>query len=155
MIAADTLILLDTAILLHLLRNRAAGRWIDAEYELSTRAERPLICEVTIGELLRMGARPQRQWGAARRKALRSWRQNLVVMPIGREPILEAYAEVGAFADGAGRTLSDNDVWIAACTRVAEAILLTTDRDFDPLFPRCIQREWIDPEFLKRLNRDG
>jgi predicted nucleic acid-binding protein len=152
-IPADALVLLDTDVLLHLLRDRAAGRWIHAEYALSARPERPLICKVTIGELLRMGARPQNSWGAARRRMLQIWRQNLVVMPIGREPILENYAEIGAFADGAGRSLSDNDVWIAACTRSADAVLLTTDRDFDPLVPTYIQREWLDPEHLKRLNR--
>lgn len=141
MIAAESLVLLDTSILLHLLRNAAAGRWIDARYELTRRAERPLICEVTIGELLRIGARPNGRWGAGRSQALRLWRQNLVVMPIGREPVLAAYAELGAFADASGRALSDNDVWIAACAHVAGAVLLTTDRDFDALHPRYIQRE--------------
>lgn len=152
MIPADALVLLDTNILLHLLRNRAAGRWIDAQYGLTERAERPLICEVTIGELLRIGTRPDRQWGAQRRQALSLWRQNLVVMQIGREPVFNAYAEAGVFADEAGRALSDNDVWIAACARVAGAVLLTTDADFDVLHPHLIEREWIDPERLKRLN---
>lgn len=148
-IPAESLVLLDTSVLLHLLRNDAAGRWIDATYELTRRPERPLICEVTLGELLRIGAR--RTWGAARRQALGLWRQHLVVMPIGREPVLAAYAELGAFAEAAGRALSDNDVWIAACAHVADAVLLTTDRDFDALHPRFIQREWIDPEHLKRI----
>jgi predicted nucleic acid-binding protein len=41
--------------------------------------------------------------------------------------------------------VSDNDVWIAACTSAADATLLTTDRDFDPLVGRYLDRVWIDP----------
>jgi predicted nucleic acid-binding protein len=59
--------------------------------------------------------------------------------------VLDRYAEIDAFLTQSGRTVSDNDVWIAACAAAADATLLTTDRDFDPLDPRYMERVWIDP----------
>jgi len=32
-----------------------------------------------------------------------------------------------------GRTVRDNDTWIAATAAATNAVLLTTDKDFDPL----------------------
>ena len=39
----------------------------------------------------------------------------------------------------------DADRWIAATAKAADATLLTTDKDFDPLHPRYVERIWIDP----------
>jgi predicted nucleic acid-binding protein len=41
--------------------------------------------------------------------------------------------------------LGDNDVWIAATASLADAVFLTTDRDFDPLHGIFLTREWVDP----------
>ncbi len=41
--------------------------------------------------------------------------------------------------------MGKNDVWIAATASVVEAVLLTTDADFDHLDPRFLKRIWLDP----------
>ena len=76
--------------------------------------------------------------------------RELVPVNIDTRPVLDRYAEMATFLRQSGRTVSDNDVWIAACAAAADATLLTTDRDFDPLVPRYLDRVWIDPR-----NPDG
>lgn len=41
--------------------------------------------------------------------------------------------------------MGDNDLWIAATAKVTGALLLTTDKDFDHLYPVHLQRDWINP----------
>ncbi len=64
------------------------------------------------------------------------------------QSILDAYVEMdGACraAPGGARNLGDNDLWIASTTRAAEAVLLTTDRNFIHLHPRYCLVNYIDP----------
>ena len=42
-LSTSALVLLDTSVLVHLARQDATGRWVESEYSLTTRAERPLI----------------------------------------------------------------------------------------------------------------
>jgi tRNA(fMet)-specific endonuclease VapC len=41
--------------------------------------------------------------------------------------------------------MQKNDLWIAAAARASDAILLTTDRDFDHLPLALVKHEFIDP----------
>lgn len=41
--------------------------------------------------------------------------------------------------------VSDNDVWIAATAKAANASLLTTDRDFLHLHPHYVFVHYVDP----------
>jgi tRNA(fMet)-specific endonuclease VapC len=68
-----------------------------------------------------------------------------VEVPIDTRDLVEAYADWDVTAHLLGKTLSKNDLWIAATAKVAGATLLTTDRDFDPLVSFGLLREWIDP----------
>lgn len=45
--------------------------------------------------------------------------------------------------------MGKNDLWIAATARLADGILLTTDRDFDHLGSSGIKVERIAEELLK------
>jgi tRNA(fMet)-specific endonuclease VapC len=45
------LYLLDTNILLHLIRGKATGAYIDSTYQLQKQPHTPLICIVTHGEI--------------------------------------------------------------------------------------------------------
>ena len=137
------LLLLDTNIIIHLIRGDRIGRAIDARFQLRTRPERPLISVVTLGEALAFAR--QRNWGSPRTERLRDLLRELVSVNIAAEPVLARYAEIHAFLTQSGKVVSNNDVWIAACASAADATLLTTDRDFDPLVPAYLQRVWIDP----------
>lgn len=143
MIRQSRLLLLDTNIVIHLVRGGPIGQAIDVRFQLRTRLERPLISVVSLGEALSFAR--QRVWGDARIAQLRELMRELVPISIDTRPVLDRYAEIDTFLRQSGRTVSNNDVWIAACAAAADATLLTTDLDFDPLVPRYLDREWIDP----------
>lgn len=69
----------------------------------------------------------------------------LVIVDLPQGAITERYSAVTAFCKKGGHALSDNDRWIAATAAATGATLLTTDRDFDVLHPRFVNRIWIDP----------
>jgi len=137
------LLILDTNIVIHLVRGNAVGQAVDSRFGLRARPERPLISVVTLGEALAFAR--QRSWGADRIARLREVLRELVPVNISSQPVLDRYAEIDAFLRQSGRAVSDNDVWIAACASAADATLLTTDRDFDPLAGQYLDRVWIDP----------
>ena len=151
MIPPEQLVLLDTNVLLHLVRGGARARWIDQQYQLRARGDRPLVSAISSGELLRIGSRLRARWGTTKHHALDRLRNDFVVVDINRAPILTRYGELGAHLDDSGQPLPPDDVWIAATAAETGAVLLTTDSDFDRLHPQFITREYIDPEILRRL----
>ncbi len=48
---AAALVLLDTNILVHLIRNDSVAQRLEADHQLTARRERPLVSEVTSGEI--------------------------------------------------------------------------------------------------------
>lgn len=64
MTAGGQLLLLDTSVILHLVRGKATGLAIDAAYNLRTRPERPLASVISIGEILSFAN--QRGWSTAK-----------------------------------------------------------------------------------------
>jgi tRNA(fMet)-specific endonuclease VapC len=135
---AEASLLLDTSAVLHVIRGNEVGRRIDAALGLRSRAERPLISVITLGEAHAFA--DYRGWGGERVRRLDALLRELVVVDISSASVLRRYAEIHTFAVRNGRTLADNDVWIAATAAAAGAVLVTTDGDFDPL----------DPVFLRR-----
>lgn len=135
--------LLDTNVVIFLSRGGPIGHAIDARFQLRGHADRPLVSVITLGEALAFGRR--RNWQTPALATLSTLLRELVVVDIGRRAVLERYAEIDDFLKRTGRTVGDNDTWIAACASVAEATLLTTDRDFDPLHGTYLERVWIDP----------
>lgn len=148
MISENSLILLDTSILLHVARGSTAAEIIDSRYQLKSRPEKPLISVVTSAEI-RVFAR-RRAWGADKLARLEALLRELVVVDINRPSIIERYAEIAVFAEENGASIGNNDLWIAASTAVTGAHLLTCDKDFDALTPRFLKREWINPEDLAK-----
>lgn len=140
---AERPLLLDTNILIHLVRNKQTGMSIESQFHLRTRRERPLVSIITIGEALAFSKRLS--WGLSKTAALEDLLDALVILDISDE-ILSSYAEVDIFLRRTGKPIEQNDIWIAATAIVAEAQLLTTDKDFDPLHPAHLERIWIDPQ---------
>ncbi|HEX4498361.1 MAG TPA: type II toxin-antitoxin system VapC family toxin [Thermoanaerobaculia bacterium] len=137
------LLLLDTNILIHLVRENPTGRSIDSRFSLRRRTERSLISIVTVGETLALSKRLS--WGRSKVAAMEALLQDLVVVDISDE-VLYLYAEVDVFLRRAGKPIEQNDMWIAATAIASGAHLLTTDKDFDPLYPAPLDRTWIDPQ---------
>ena len=148
MIELDQLILLDTNILVHLLRGKAAGQWLDTTYLLSTRHVRPLLSVVSLGELLALAEKWS--WKTEKQQQIHALVQSYVVVDINHRPVLDSYARLSSRWERAGKRMEQNDLWIAASAEAAGAAILTTDRDFGKL-SESIAVEWVDPEKLKKL----
>lgn len=141
---ASTLILLDTNIILHLLRGSTLGNKVATEHSLRSRAERPLISVVTMGEALAFARK--RGWGGTKVAQLREQLHQLVIVDINSTDVLEQYASLDAFCESHGKALGKNDLWIAATAAASDALLLTTDKDFEPLHDaKLLRRAWYDP----------
>ncbi len=84
------LYLLDTNILLHLIRGKATGAYIDATYQLRNQTYTPLICIVTHGEIWTLAK--ENGWGSAKRLALEVMLSNLVTVDIHSDPVIDRAA---------------------------------------------------------------
>jgi len=135
---------LDTNVLIHYARASIAGKAIEAKYQFQATAFKPFVCIVTVGEVLAFAQ--YRKWGDQRVKELKKLLENVVRLNIDAPEILQAYADLHTHCVTNGFKLSDNDLWIAATTQVTGACLITTDRDFDCLFPILIRRVFVDPK---------
>jgi len=126
--------LLDTNVLLFWLRGGDMCQAIDEQFHLTQSSFRPMICEVTLGEIEAFAM--DSKWGEARKEKLAEIRRKLVVVDLTDERMYRAYAELSTLAKGSGLPIfhDKNDLWIAAATRISGATLLTTDaKGFKPL----------------------
>ncbi len=144
---ARDLLLLDTSVVVHVCRGSAVGLRIDEAYGLRKNAARPLISVVTVGETL--GFARQRSWGDAKIDRLRALLTEFVVVDINHKDVLERYATLRALDRAGGWNLSHNDTWIAATASVANALLLTNDRDFSRVDQSLLKQVYIDPQSAK------
>jgi hypothetical protein len=80
-------------------------------------------------------------------ESLRKIIENIITIDIeqNNQPLLDTYVNIDAFSQGkisspsgkklnnSARNMGKNDLWIAATAHAMDAILLTTDGDFDHL----------------------
>lgn len=142
-----TLFLLDTNILVHLVRGDAVGERIRATYTPTLVEPRPLISIITEGELRSLAY--QFRWGKSKVEKALFYLSYFKRVSIDQPEIYEAYAVIDAYSLSVGQSMGKNDLWIAATAHVLGATILTTDFDFDHLDPQFLHREWIDPSFDK------
>ena len=134
------LLLLDTTVVVDLLRGTSWGRNINDKYDLSGRSERPLLCSVVEGEVIAL-ARYQ-GWKADRLSKLRALFSEFVRIESSHPAVIDAYADIYVDARNLGRhsgPRSQNDLWIAATAKAADAALLTSDKDFAWMSGRHIE----------------
>src|SRR5258708_27068170 len=84
--------LLDTNILLHLIRGKYTGLHIEATFQLRKQLYTPFICVVTHGEIWSLAR--ENGWGQAKRRALEVMLSNLVTVDINVDQVFEAYVEI-------------------------------------------------------------
>jgi tRNA(fMet)-specific endonuclease VapC len=137
------LYLLDTNILVHLVRGDGVGQYVRDAYAPLLRDPRPLICVVSDGELRSLAL--QWGWGAKKNDQMRFLLGFFGRVPVEHQDVLAAYATLDAWCLAQGVRIGQNDVWIAAAAYATGARLITTDKDFDALQPAFITREWVDP----------
>lgn len=144
--AVERSYVLDTNVLLNLIRGQAVGAKIDQAFGLTASLQRQIISIVTQAELRVIADR--KAWGAEKRATLQGALENLVVIPIDGTALVEAYAMIARAdfqAAGGARNLGKNDLWIAATALYTDLPLLTTDRDFQFLHGDLIKVLWFDP----------
>jgi len=138
---------LDTNILLALIRGKALGESIDKAYGLRANLQRHVVSIASQAELLVLADR--NKWAQAKRAAVNLMFENLVVLPIDGEALLDAYVQVSradmTWHEGP-RNMGKNDIWLAATAASSGLPLLTTDKDFAFLNGNLIQVLWIDPD---------
>lgn len=138
--------ILDTNILIAYIRAGALGQHIEAKYRLQASPFRPLICVVSVGEVRALAAR--NRWNDEKTARMNQLLGQVVWVDISEPEVLDSYVEV-VNSRPKGWEIRDNDKWIAAAAAATHACLLTTDKDFDYLAGRLIEREWIDPTLAK------
>ena len=126
--------LLDTTILLHWTRDSAQAKAIEQQFQLSQLRMRPLICEVSVGEMMAFGR--SQSWGAQKQARLKDiFEKQTVIVRISDPRVLDAYADLSTQAKSSGWSLfhGKNDLWVGAAARATGSHLLTMDTDFLPL----------------------
>lgn len=131
--ALSELVMLDTSVLVHLVRNDPTGQAIEADLRLARRAERPLYCVVAEGEL--RGLATYWGWGEPKMVIVDELLRELVVVDIGSPDVIAAYAGFYTIATTRGLPRGENDLWIAAAAAASSATLVTCDRDFGWMHP--------------------
>ena len=139
--ASREVLLLDTNVVLHVLRGNEIGRRVDSLFQIRHRSDRPLISVVTVGECLALARRWG--WGETKRTQMEQLLRELVVVDIQSREVLERFAEMHSWSRTNGRALGDNDLWIAATAAATHAHLITTDADFDALHPHHVRRTYV------------
>lgn len=141
------LLLLDTNVLIHLARADAVGEWMAREYHLEQRAERPILSTVVEAEIRALAT--YLGWGTQKIERLTALLDECVRVEVDRPSVIDSYVELYSLARSTGHAIwqkNQNDLWLAATARAADAILLTQDRDFDFLHPEHIHVERVPNE---------
>jgi len=92
---------LDTNVVLALLRGNALGSRIEKVFGLSANLHRHVVSIVTHAELLVLADR--NEWGPDKRAAMEQALENLVVLPVDGTDLVQAYASISAVALRSGR----------------------------------------------------
>lgn len=106
-------------------------------------APRPLICVVSVGELLSFAE--QQGWGAVKREQAAFLLGYFARAGIDVPDVLNAYAGIDTYSRGRGVKMGKNDLWIAATAHVTDATLVTSDRDFEHLRGTFLNCFLIEP----------
>ena len=137
--------LLDTGIVLLATRASNASKVIDAQFALSASSFRPAICEVSVGELLAFSN--ANHWGERRKAALMERLKTSLILPIAHPGVHQRWADMQSTLQGAGVTVGQNDLWIAAVASVTGLTVLSTDKDFKRLVIHgLVQAVVVDPK---------
>ena len=146
--------LLDTNILLNLLRGTELYKKVERDLDLTNPSNDILISVVSKGELMALGIR--NNWGHTKTQMLSSLLNKLITIDIlaTNQSIFDIYSEMDCYSQNAlpgtplpptlsARKMGKNDLWIAATAYLTNSALITTDGDFINLAPKYIDLRYI------------
>jgi len=143
--------LLDTNILVYLLKENKYTTDLETRYSLLSASNRSAISVVSVGEIESLAIR--NRWGSKRQLNLKDLLNKFIIADINIKTIIKRYAEIDAYSqakhpkqssDFTSRNMGKNDLWIAATSSVLKLKLLTTDQDFNHL-----DNSFLDLELVK------
>ncbi|GAB3047886.1 type II toxin-antitoxin system VapC family toxin [Spirosoma pulveris] len=133
--------LLDTNILLNLLRATELYKKVERDLDLSNPSNDILISAVSKGELMALGIR--NKWGASKMHSLSELLNKLVIIDIIADDhsLFDIYSQMDCYSQNvlpgtslpsthSARKMGKNDLWIAAAAHLTKSTLVTTDGDF-------------------------
>jgi tRNA(fMet)-specific endonuclease VapC len=131
----------DTNIILHTIRNEDFFDALNKKYQFSHPLNKICISSVTVGEVHAFALR--NRWGQNKISSLQAILQTLEVVSVTDDAaLIKMYAEIDVYSQSkhptltlptSARKMGKNDLWIAATTAVHNAVLLSTDNDFNHL----------------------
>lgn len=144
-------LLLDTSIVLHLLRNNEYSARSKEAIQNFSDAPALVLSVVTLGELASI--KRIQSWSEKRNAALNSFLKGVIIIDIAQadHDLLAAYGRIDAYSKqkatddhgnwmpGSHKVMHKNDLWIAATAYTLGIPLLTTDGDFDHLNETLLQ----------------
>jgi predicted nucleic acid-binding protein len=83
------------------------------------------------------------KWGRGKLELLEELLAELVRVDAGLPDVVKAYAEIYAADHAGGHNTGQNDMWIAATTKAAGAVLLTCDDDCLWMSPDLVAVEYV------------
>jgi tRNA(fMet)-specific endonuclease VapC len=119
-------LLLDTNVIVHVLRDDTVVSMIERAVDLN---QRNMTSVVVVGECRSLAL--AWNWGQKKQEALTQLLAQLLVVDINRAEILERYAAIDVATVNAGRKMSKNDLWIAATAAAIDGTVVSADGDFD------------------------
>jgi tRNA(fMet)-specific endonuclease VapC len=125
---------LDTCVVLTLVRQGELGHRIEHRFALTTLSTRLIISIATRAEIEVIADR--NHWGSSRRRVLAQFLDECTTVPIAHQDLIDRYVEAEAICHatpGGAVRMGKNDLWIAATSQLVGRPLLTMDRDFAPL----------------------
>jgi len=143
---------LDTTVILNLIRGQELGKSIDRAFGLRAALYRHTVSIVSHGELQVLAQR--NNWGNDKRSALALALKELVTVNLDSNAMIDAYVRVEEScrtAPGGEKKLGQNDMWIAATALHTGLPLITTDKDFGHLNGRLIHVHWVNPAIPKQI----
>ena len=136
--------LLDTSILVHLVRGDRLVVELEERFELLSGRNEIGISYVTFAEIHVIGEHSR--WGQSKWDTLHRLLRSMRELPLVGPDIQNAYIQIDTYSRFIGRDIgSKNDIWIAATAYIGRWTLITTDKDFDHLSPEFVSVEYLDP----------
>jgi predicted nucleic acid-binding protein len=148
---------LDTNILIYLLKNEDFGSFFKEKYQ-DNRQNELFYTFISVGELDSISI--QNNWGKKKIQALNGVCKGFKLVSQVNRHVSKVYGKIDAYSQGklkdislpqgmSARNMGKNDLWIAAVAYVLEATLITADKDFEHLSPALIKLDYVDIQSFK------
>jgi tRNA(fMet)-specific endonuclease VapC len=144
---------LDTGILLGYVRGAPWAGYVEQQFAPSKPPNLAVTSVVCVAELRALAM--ANRWGEEKLAQLDAVLRAIPAIAIRHSTILEKFSEIHSYnrrrhpalpPPSSGRTMGDNDMWVAASAAVLHYTLLTNDHDFDHLHGVFLEVIYVDQQ---------